>query len=165
LFLLLQEDGFEVYLVNAKHVKNVTGRKDDEGDAEWIQKLHRCGLLSASFQPDNQTRILRSIVRHRSSLVKTRSTYLNRMQKALELMNLKMHTVISDIDGKSRLLIINAIVDGERNAEKLADLCDPRIKASREEVIKSLEGFWSDEHRCELPQCFKLYKLHNEIIL
>ena len=96
LFLLLQEDGFEVYLVNSKHVKNVTGRKKDEDDAEWLQKLHRCGLLSASFQPDNQTRSLRSVVRHRDSLVATRSTYLNRMQKALELMNLKIHAVLSD---------------------------------------------------------------------
>jgi len=141
LFLLLQEDGFEVYLVNAKHTKNVTGRKEDESDAEWIQKLHRCGLLSASFQPDNQTRSLRAIVRHRSTLVKTRATYLNRMQKALEQMNLKIHTVISDIDGKTGLAIINAIISGERNAEKLADLRDYRIKASREEIVKSLEGF------------------------
>ena len=141
LFLLLQEDGFEVYLVNSKHVKNVTGRKSDEEDAEWIQKLHRCGLLSASFQPDNQTRALRSVVRHRDSLVKTRSTYVNRMQKALELMNIKVHTVLSDIDGASGLRIIDAILAGERNAETLADLCDVRVKASGEEIIKSLEGF------------------------
>jgi transposase len=164
LFLLLQEDGFEVYLVNAKHTKNVTGRKDDEEDAEWIQKLHRCGLLTASFQPDNQTRTLRSVVRHRNSLVKTRSTYLNRMQKALEQMNLKIHTVISDIDGKTGLAIINAILSGERNAEKLADLRDYRIKASREQIIKSLEGFWSEEHLFELEQCYKLYEFHNEMI-
>ena len=164
LFLLLQEEGFEVYLVNAKHVKNVTGRKDDEGDAEWIQKLHRCGLLSASFQPDNHTRTLRSIVRHRDSLVKTRSTYLNRMQKALEQMNLKIHTVISDIDGKTGLTIINAIISGERNPEKLADLRDGRIKAPREEIVKSLEGFWSEEHIFELSQCYSLYKFHNEMI-
>jgi transposase len=164
LFLLLQEDGFEVYLVNSKHVKNVTGRKDDEGDAEWIQKLHRCGLLSASFQPDNQTRALRSVIRHRSSLVKTRSTYLNRMQKALEQMNLKIHTVISDIDGKTGLDIINAILSGERNPEKLADLCNSRIKASRVEIIKSLEGFWLDVHLFELSQCYKLYEFHNEMI-
>jgi len=164
LFLLLQEDGFEVYLVNAKHVKNVTGRKEDEGDAEWIQKLHRCRLLSAGFQPDNQTRALRSIVRHRSSLVKTRSTYLNRMQKALELMNLKIHTVISDIDGKTGLAIINAILSGERDPEKLADLRDPRIKASREEIIKSLEGFWSKEHLFEPEQCYKLYDFHNKML-
>ena len=165
LFLLLQKDGFEVYLVNAKHVKNVTGRKDDEEDAEWLQKLHRCGLLSASFQPDNQTRALRSMVRHRGSLVVTRSTYLNRMQKALEQMNLKIHTVISDIDGKSGLAIINAILSGERDPEKLANLCDSRIKAPREEIIKSLEGFWLKEHLFELSQCYKLYEFHNEMIL
>jgi transposase len=98
LFLLLQEYGFEVCLVNAKHVKNVTGRKDDESDAEWIQKLHSCGLLRASFQPDNITRTLRSLVRHRKNLVQTSTTYINRMQKALELMNIKLHTIISDID-------------------------------------------------------------------
>jgi len=164
LFLLLQEDGFEVYLVNSKHVKNVTGRKKDEDDAEWIQKLHRCGLLSASFQPDNQTRTLRSVVRHRVTLVQTRSTYLNRMQKALEQMNLKIHTVLSDIDGVSGLRILQAILAGERDAEVLADLCDGRVKASREELIKSLEGIWSDEHLFELSQCYELYKFHNKMI-
>ncbi|MDR2764185.1 MAG: transposase, partial [Tannerella sp.] len=130
LFLLLQEEGFEVYLVNARHVKNVTGRKNDESDAEWIQKLHRCGLLSASFQPDRQTKALRSVVRHRSSLVEARSSCLNRMQKALEQMNIKIHTVISDIDGKTGLRILEAIFEGERDAETLASLCDGRIKAS-----------------------------------
>jgi transposase len=164
LFLLLKEDGFEVELVNAKHVKNVTGRKTDEGDAEWLQKLHRCGLLSGSFQPDNDTRKLRSVVRHRDSLVKTRSTYLNRMQKALGLMNIKVHTVLSDIDSLSGLRIIDAILAGERNATVLADLCDVRVKASREEIIKSLEGFWSDEHLFELKQCYDLYKFHNKMI-
>ena len=164
LFLLLQEDGFEVYLVNSRHVKNVTGRKKDEDDAEWIQKLHRCGLLSASFQPDNQTRALRSVVRHRATLVQTRSAYLNRLQKALGLMNLKIHAVLSDIDGVSGLRIIDAIIAGERDAEALADLCDGRVKASREEIVKSLEGFWSDEHLFELSQCYELYKFHNKMI-
>ena len=164
LFLLLQEYGFEVYLVNAKHVKNVTGRKDDESDAEWIQKLHSCGLLSASFQPDNMERTLRSMVRHRKNLVQTSSTYLNRMQKALELMNIKLHTVISDIDGKTGLLIIEAILSGERNPEVLADLRDKRIKASREDIIKSLEGHWTTEHLFELRQCYKLYCTHRQMI-
>ena len=164
LFLLLQEYGFEVYLVNAKHVKNVTGRKDDESDAEWIQKLHSCGLLKASFQPDNMTRTLRSMVRHRKSMVSTSSTYLNRMQKALELMNIKLQTVISDIDGKTGLLIIEAILAGERNPEVLADLRDKRIKASREEIIKSLEGHWTAEHLFELRQCYQLYCTHREMI-
>jgi len=164
LFLLLQEYGFEVYLVNAKHVKNVTGRKDDESDAEWIQKLHSCGLLSASFQPDNMERTLRSMIRHRKNLVQTSSTYLNRMQKALELMNIKLHTVISDIDGKTGLLIIDAIMNGERNPEVLADLRDRRIKASREEIIKSLEGHWTTEHLFELRQCYHLYCTHRQMI-
>lgn len=164
LFLLLQEYGFEVYLVNAKHVKNVTGRKDDESDAEWIQKLHSCGLLKASFQPDNMTRTLRSLVRHRKNLVQTSSIYLNRMQKALELMNIKLHTVISDIDGKTGILIIEAILAGERNPEVLADMRDKRVKASREEIIKSLEGYWTTEHLFELKQCYQLYCTHRQMI-
>jgi len=164
LFLLLQENGFEVYLVNAKHVKNVTGRKDDEEDAEWIQKLHSCGLLNASFQPDNLTRTLRSIVRHRNNLVRTCATYINRMQKAMELMNIKLHTIISDIDGKTGLLIIEAIIAGERDPEVLADLRDRRIKASREDIIKSLEGYWTCEHLFELKQCYQLYCTHRLMI-
>jgi transposase len=164
LFLLLQEYGFEVYLVNAKHVKNVTGRKNDESDAEWIQKLHSCGLLNASFQPDNMTRALRSIVRHRKSLVNTSATYLNRMQKALELMNIKIHTVISDIDGKTGRLIIEAILAGEHDPEVLADMRDSRIKASREVIVKSLEGHWTSEHLFELKQCYQLYRTHWQLI-
>jgi len=164
LFLLLQEYGFEVCLVNAKHVKNVTGRKDDESDAEWIQKLHSCGLLTASFQPDNLTRTLRSIVRHRKCLERTCSSYINRMQKALELMNIKLHTIISDIDGKTGLLIIEAVLAGERNPEILADLRDRRIKASREEIIKSLEGHYTTEHLFELRQCYQLYCTHRQMI-
>jgi len=164
LFLLLQEYGFEVCLVNAKHAKNVTGRKEDESDAEWIQKLHSCGLLRASFQPDNMTRTLRSMVRHRKNLVRTSSNYINRMQKALELMNIKLHTIISDIDGKTGLLIIEAILAGERNPEVLADLKDKRIKASREDIIKSLEGYWTKEHLFELRQCYQLYSTHREMI-
>ena len=164
LFLLLQEKGFDVCLVNAKHVKNVTGRKDDESDAEWIQKLHSCGLLGASFQPDGPTRTLRSIVRHRKNLIRTCTSYTNRMQKALELMNIKLQSVISDIDGKTGLLIVKAILDGERDPEALADLRDKRIKASREEIVKSLEGCWTREHLFELSQCYELYLAHRRMI-
>jgi transposase len=142
----------------------VTGRKDDESDAEWIQKLHSCGLLKASFQPDSMTRTLRSMVRHRKNLVRTSSIYLNRMQKALELMNIKLHTIISDIDGKTGLRIVEAILQGERNPEILADMRDRRIKATREEIIKSLEGYWTTEHLFELRQCYKLYCEHRNMI-
>lgn len=159
LFLLLQEEGFEVFLVNAKHVKNVTGRKDDQTDAAWIQKLHSCGLLSPSFQPDELTRSLRSIVRHRKALIKDASKYLNRVQKALELMNIKIHTVISDIAGKTGQGILKAIVEGEKDAEKLAKLTDPRIKASKEDIIKSLQGYWREEHLFELTQCYQMYEI------
>lgn len=164
LFLMLHDAGFEVFLVNASHVKNVSGRKDDESDAEWIQKLHTCGLLRPSFQPDNLTRTLRSIVRHRKNLVRSCATYINRIQKALELMNIKLHTIISDIDGKTGRLIIEAILAGERSPEKLADLRDKRIKASREEVVKSLDAFWTTEHLFELEQCYFLYDQHRQMI-
>ena len=164
LFLMLQEADFEVYLVNAKHAKNVTGRKTDESDAEWLYKLHSCGLLSASFQPDNLTRTLRSLVRHRKSLTCTKTTYVNRMQKALELMNIKLHTIISDIDGKTGMLIVEAILNGERNPAILADLRDKRIKAERGNIIKSLEGYYTKEHLFELKQCYTLFRTHQSMI-
>ena len=164
LFLLLEDEGFEVCLVNSKHVKNVTGRKDDETDAEWIQKLHSCGLLRASFQPDHMTRSLRSLVRHRKNLVGTSTTFLNRIQKTLELMNIKLQTVISDIDGKTGLAIIKAILDGERDPNVMADLRDKRIKASREDVVKSLEGYWTSDHLFELKQDYQFYCKLREMI-
>ena len=108
-------------------------------------------------------RTLRSMVRHRKNLVRTSATYINRMQKALELMNIKLHTIISDIDGKTGLLIIEAILAGERDPEILTDLRDKRIKASREDVIKSLEGHWTTEHLFELRQCYQLYCQHRQM--
>lgn len=164
LFTLLQEEGFEVYLVNAKHVKNVTGRKNDESDAQWIQKLHSCGLLNNSFQPDEMTRTLRSLVRHRKMLVRSSSDYINRMQKSLELMNIKVHTVIRDILGKTGTAIIEAIIAGERDAEVLADMADPRIKATRETMVKSLEGHWRFEHIFCLTQAYENYLFHRQQI-
>jgi len=160
LFLILQDYGFEVYLVNSRYVKNVTGRKTDESDAMWIQKLHSCGLLKNSFQPDNATRTLRALVRHRKSLVKGGSAYVNRMQKSLEQMNIKVHTVISDILGKTGTLIIEAILSGERSAATLAGLADRRIKASKEDMVKSLEGDWRAEHLFELKHSYEIYSYH-----
>ena len=110
LFSVLVQDGFEVSLVNAKHTKNVTGRKTDESDAMWIQKLHSCGLLSSCFLPDEQTETLRTLVRFRKNLTQDSTTYILRMQKSLELMNIKVHTIISDIIGKTGTAIIEAII-------------------------------------------------------
>ena len=96
LFSMLIQNGFEVYLANAKHTRNVTGRKTDETDAQWIQRLHSCGLLTSGFLPDDKIESLHSLVRHRRSLTNDSTTCILRMQKSLELMNLKVHTVISD---------------------------------------------------------------------
>lgn len=164
LYLMLEDAGVNVYLVNAKNTKNVTGRKKDDSDAVWIQKLHRCGLLQKSFQPEHENRILRNYVRQRKNLITMGSDSVRRMQKALELMNIKVHTVISDLIGKSGMKIIAAILEGERDVEVLAGLCDPRIQATEEEVIKSLEGIWSDEYLFMLKQAYDEYYFYQKQI-
>jgi len=164
LYLMLEEAGIEPYLVNAKHVKNVTGRKKDDTDAIWLQKLHSCGLLQKSFQPESEIRVLRTYVRQRKNLIIIGSDSVRRMQKALELMNIKLHTVISDILGKTGLEMIVAILQGERNPDKLAMLKDPRIKASDEEIRKSLEGIWKEEYLFMLQQAYEGYMFYQSQI-
>ena len=164
LYLLLEDAGIDVYLVNAKTTKNVTGRKKDDSDAVWIQKLHRCGLLQKSFQPGYENRVLRNYVRQRKNLITICSDCVRRMQKALELMNIKVHTVISDLIGKSGMKIVAAILEGERNVEVLAELCDPRIQATKEEIMKSLEGIWSDEYLFMLKQAYEEYYFYQNQI-
>jgi transposase len=161
LFLILEEAGFEVVLVTAKHVKNVRGKKTDVSDAEWIRQLHSCGLLSASFQPDKFTRSLRTYMRHRKNLIEMSATHIRMMQKALEQMNVKIHHVITDITGKSGQAIISAILDGERDSNKLATLCDGRVKAEAKTLMKSLEGIWKEEHVFELKQSYEFYKMYH----
>jgi transposase len=158
LYLVLIEQGFEVALVNAGHVKNVTGKKTDMDDAMWIQKLHSCGLLRSSFLPDDATESLRSLVRHRKRLVEDSSKYVLRMQKALELMNIKLHGVISDLMGKTGKAIVEAILGGERKAENFLQYIDPRIKAEHETIRKSLVGNWRPEHLFLLEENYKLYE-------
>ncbi|MEP6555379.1 MAG: IS110 family transposase [Ferruginibacter sp.] len=165
LYLVLIEHGFEVSLVNAKHVKNVTGRKTDMDDAQWIQKLHSCGLLRSSFLPDDLTESLRSLVRHRKSLIEDSSRYVLRMEKALDLMNIKIHGVISDLMGKSGTAILEAIIAGEREPENFMQHLDYRIKANREEIKKSLKGNWRNEHLFLLNENYKLYGFVQQRIL
>lgn len=163
LYLILEEAGLDVILVTAKHVKNVRGKKSDVSDAEWIRQLHSCGLLSASFQPDAFTRKLRTYMRHRKNLIEMASTHIRMMHKALEQMNIKLQHVIADITGKSGQEILKAIISGERDPERLASLCDSRIKASKKEaIIKSLEGVWKEEHVFELEQSYSLYHFYRE---
>lgn len=164
LFNMLVQGGFEVYLVNARHTRNVTGKKTDESDAAWIQRLHSCGLLNSSFLPDDQTETLRTIVRHRRNLTKDSSTCINRMQKSLELMNLKIHTVLNDITGKTGKAIVEAIIRGERNAVNFLPLIDKRVKASSETICKSLQGNWRAEHLFLLRQSYTMYKFIQEQI-
>jgi len=158
LYLKLEAAGIEPYLVNARHAKNVTGRKHDDTDAIWLQKLHTCGLLQKSFQPADQARAYRDLVRQRKKLVQGGSDAVRRMQRALELMNIKLHTVISDILGKTGMSMIRAIIDGERDARKLARFRDKRIKASVEIIVRSLEGIWRQEHLFVLKQSFEAYE-------
>jgi transposase len=160
LYLVLEQAGLRPVLVNARHVKNVSGKKTDVKDAEWIRQLHSCGLLSGGFQPDAFTRTLRTLMRHRKNLTDMAATHIRMMQKAMEQMNVKLHQVITDITGKSGQAIIAAILQGERRPEVLAALLDSRIKASREAVIKSLEGVWKEEHLFELRQSFELYEVY-----
>lgn len=165
LFLVLEESGFDVVLVTAKHVKNVRGKKTDVSDAEWIRQLHSCGLLSASFQPDTFTRKLRTYMRHRKNLIEMAATHIRMMHKALEQMNIKLQHVIADITGKSGQEIIKAIIAGEHNPTKLAAYCDRRIKSEKKEsIIKSLEGVWKEEHIFELEQSFTLFHAYHEKI-
>jgi hypothetical protein len=158
LFMVLVQHGFTVQLVNAKQTRNVTGKKNDESDAEWIQKLHSCGLLKSCFLPDDHTETLRTLVRHRRNLTQDGSRYILRMQKSMELMNIKVHTVISDITGKTGTAIIKAIIGGERDPRNFLCLIDSRIKASKEEILKSLQGNWRTEHLFLIKQCYNLYQ-------
>ena len=164
LFLVLVEAGFEVLLVNAKHVKNVSGRKTDESDAMWIQKLHSCGLLRSSFLPDDDIEKLRTYTRHRKSLIEDSSKYVLRMEKAMELMNVKLHSVISDIMGKTGRAIVEAIIAGERDAKSLLVHLDSHIKADPETIRKSLVGNWREENLFTLGENYELYKLVHERI-
>jgi len=161
--LLIQHD-FEVYLVNARHVRNVSGRKTDQGDAEWIQQLHSCGLLKSSYLPEDIQESLRTLVRYRRTLTQESSRFVLRIQKALEMMNVKLHTEISDLTGKTGMAIVEAIISGERNAANFLPLVDHRIKADREDIKKSLQGNWRDEQLFTLEENYTCYKFFLERI-
>jgi len=157
IFMVLQEYGFDVVLCNAKHIKNIAEKKTDYVDASWIQLLHSYGLLRESFQPDNQIRQLKDLMRHRERIIQSMSQDILRIQKALEMMNIKVHKVLSDIKGKSGLNILEAIIGGERKPSALAVLVHHSVKATREEIIKSLEGNWNDAQLFILKQSYECY--------
>jgi transposase len=158
LMQILETRGLEVYLVNAKHVKNVPGRRTDVSDCQWLQYLHSVGLLRASFRPTQDICAIRSLLRHRASLVDMASCHVQHMQKALDQMNLQLHHVISDITGTTGLAILDAILEGNRDIHALAALRDPRIGASHETIAKSLVGDYRREHLFTLDQSIALYR-------
>ena len=158
LYFKLKDSGIDVILVNAREVKNIAEKKTDEADAEWLMLLHTYGLLKASYQPENEARKIRNLARHRNNILRALSKEVLHMQKAMEQMNIKLSNVLSDIVGKSGLAIIVAIINGERNPIRLAQLADSRCKRSREEIALSLEGTWGEDHLFELKQAYDLYK-------
>lgn len=164
LYFFLEEKGFDVLLANAKDVKNVSGKKTDEADAEWIMLMHSYGLLKPSFHPDAASRNIRELARHRDNMLRSAGKEVQHMQKSLVLMNIKVDTVISDILGKSGKAIIEAILEDNHDPKSLAQLADRRCKASRETIEKSLEGTWDAVHLFELKQSYDLYKyIHTQI--
>ena len=164
LFTMLVQNGFEVYLVDAKRVRNVTGRKNDQTDAQWLQQLHSCGLLNSCYLPDEAQEALRTLTRYRKCLVGDSSRFVLRMQKALELMNIKLHTVIRDITGKTGIAILEAIIGGERKAENFLPFVDRGIKADHATIVASLQGNWREEHLFTLAQSYQFYQFYQQRI-
>jgi transposase len=164
LFQILEKRKFDVRLVNAHHVKNVPGRKTDVEDCQWIQHLHSVGLLRGSFRPDDEVCAMRSLWRHRDNLIQMATLHLQHMQKALDQMNLQIHHVISDLAGTTGLAIMDAILAGERDPHKLAQLRNRHIQACEETIIKSLVGDYREEHLFTLRQSLKSYRHYQELI-
>ena len=157
---LLEARGFKVYLVNARHLKNVPGRKSDVQDCQWIQQLHSFGLLSGSFRPEAEMCALRAYLRHRATLVEHRAAHIQHMQKALHQMNVQLTQVLSDITGETGLQIIRAIVAGERDPLKLAQYRDRRCAHSPADIAKALTGHYRAEHVFALQQALALYDFY-----
>ena len=157
LYELLESCGIEVVLVNARHLRNVPGRKTDMADCQWLQLLHSCGLLRGSFRPGEAICRLRALQRQMANLVAQRSRYVQWMQKALDQMNVQVHRAVSDMTGQTGMAIVRAIVDGERDPTKLAALRDHRCKKSAEEIAEHLTGTWREEHLFNLESSLRLY--------
>jgi len=144
-FDILEEAGFEVYLVNARETKNLPGRKSDVQESQWLMKLHTYGLLRNSFRPVQEIRTMRTYWRQRNDLVRSAGRHIQRIQKALTQMNIQLANVLSDVSGLTGQAIIKAILGGQRDPHQLAALRDPRVQASEEDVARSLEGHWQPD--------------------
>ena len=157
LYELLESRGLTVLLVNARHVKNVSGRKSDVLDCQWLQQLMSFGLLSGAFRPADQVCVLRSLCRQRTMLLRSQVRFVQHMHKALTQMNIQLANVISDVAGETGQKILRAIVAGERDGQALAKLRNARIRASEDEIAKSLQGSWRAEHLFALKQALDAF--------
>ncbi len=160
LYELLEEKGFEVKLVDARQVKNVSGRKTDVLDCQWLQQLHTYGLLNAAFRPTEEICALRSYVRQRSTLIQGTTMQIQHMQKALTQMNLQLQHVIADLTGETGMKIIRAIVGGERNPAKLASNRSHKCKNSLSTIEQALTGNYRAEHLFSLQQALEVYDFY-----
>ena len=160
-FEILEERGFEVILANAREAKNVPGRKTDIADAQWLQRLHSFGLLRASFRPTQEIATLRAYLRQRERLLDYAASHIQHMQKALMEMNLQLHHVVTDITGKTGMLIIRGILNGERDPKVLAEHRDRRCKATKETIEAALTGHYRAEHLLALRQAVLLYDTYH----
>ena len=165
LYDMLEEAGIEVFLVNAAHSKNIPAQKSDPADCRWLQKLHSFGMLRASYVPSDDIRKLRTYIRQRDDHQDMATSHIQHMQKAMELMNLKLKNVISQLHGVSGQKVIQAILDGESDAHKLASLCDAKILTKKKEaVIESLKGNYKEEYIFMLKQAFRAYQFYQNQI-
>lgn len=164
LYEILETKGFDVVLANAKYVKNVPGRKTDVQDCMWLQQLHSCGLLHASFRPEDHICVLRGFMRQRDNLVKGAGIHLQRIQKALMQMNIRLDKAVTDISGETGMKIIEAIIDGERDPVNLAKLRNWRVKKDEAEIAEALLGNYRQEHLFSLAQEHKLYRFYQTMI-
>ena len=162
---LLEAKGLEVVLVDTREVRMVPGRKSDVKDCQWIQKLHSCGLLRGGFRPPEEVAAVRTVLRERENLTQMRTQCLQQMQKSLDLMNIRVHHAVSDIDGKTGIDIISAIVAGERDPLVLAKLRDRRCKKSEEKIAEYLTGTWREEHVFNLTQAYLTLQFIDERII
>jgi len=164
LFQILEARGIRVCLVNAQHVKNVPGRKTDVADCQWLQYLHAVGLLRASFRPPKDVCAVRTLWRHRNDYVQMAAAHIQHMQKSLDQMNVQVHRVISDLTGQTGMAIVEAIVAGERDPQKLAKFRDPRVQATEEVIARSLVGDWRPEHLFTLRQALASWRNLEKLI-
>lgn len=163
LYEKLEAGGITPVLVNARHIRQVPGRKTDVKDCQWIQQLHSYGLLNGSFRPGPEFCRLRTLLRYRANLTEQKCRQVQQMQSSLQQMNVLLHHVVSDLDGETGFRIVDAILIGERNPKALVQLRDYRIKRSTEaEMEAALEGRWQEEHLLILAQARKAYQFFEQ---